>query len=186
MPSTGRHVMRARPAIALLTAALALCPVVAASAADNEPSKDVAVSNVFLRDSSLDQSFPLGVGVAVAFRSGPISLLAELSHSRTTIENGASTVSRGVTGVMGGARLSGRGRTMAFLQLLTGIVRVTDELSTLAANNAALQIGGGGDIALGAIVGLRLQANYRVVLGLGGVHSEPGGAVGLVFFLGER
>jgi hypothetical protein len=147
----------------LLTLVLLLPRPVAAQAARQ---LEVSAAYIYIRDPTVDVTFPAGwsVGVAKGVR-GWLSIAGAYDDSRKTIPTVAGDVTLGVRTLMAGGQASARlGRATEFAQVLFGVVHATGAAFGVseASTHGSVQAGAGIDYPLARKAALRVELDYRV------------------------
>ena len=121
---------------------------------------------VYVRDSTVDVTFPAGWNIGVSKGLGSwLSMAAEYGDSRRTIPSVAGDLTLGIRTVVAGGRASARlGRATEFGQLLFGVVHASGNAFGVseASTNACVQAGAGLDYPLTRKVAFRVELDYRV------------------------
>ena len=150
-------------------AALVLVCAPRSARAQPTGSVDLSAAYVYLRDPTVDVSFAAGWNVGASLRIHEwLSVAAEIDDSRKTMSTVAGDLSLGVRAFMAGARASAKlGRAVEFGQVLLGAARASGTAFgvTEAHTHPSAQIGAGIDYPLHRGVALRVELDYRVVLG---------------------
>jgi len=164
--------------------------------AQQTPRFDVAGSYSFLRDTDRAQNFP-GWAVAAAGNVNTwASIVAEVGGGYTTCRNCqrgpfASQTFRGrdlnlrVLTYMGGPRVSGRmvSAVTPFAQVLFGGSHLSGGIEWDGALNTGFtyQPGAGVDVRVGPRLGVRIQADYRIIRTTGHNNNQSRVLTGVVY-----
>jgi len=184
---------------------MALCVLLSGAAplrAQDTPRFEIAGTYGFMRDSDRGQNFPAGWAVAAAGSANSwIGVVAEVGGGYTTCRNCqrgpfASQAFRGqdlhlrVHTYMGGPRLTARAlpAVTPFAQVLLGGAHLSGGIEWDGALNTghAYQPGAGVDLRIGPRVGLRIQADYRIIRTTGHNNNESRVLTGVVYNFGSQ
>jgi hypothetical protein len=126
-----------------------------------------------MTDSLSSESLPAGWVAAGAYRLGDVSLVAEAGGHYKTTDGGRDLR---IHNFMGGLRFARdrNQRAVPFGQVLVGVACYGGTTLTfgLTSKRLAVQPGAGVDVALGDVVGVRVQGDYRYVGSKGGGKSS--------------
>jgi hypothetical protein len=150
----------------VLLVALALLCLPRPAAAQGARPLEVSAAYVYVRDPTVDVTFPVGwsVGVSKGVKSW-LSIAGAYDDSRKTIATVAGDLTLGVRTVMAGGQASAKlGRATEFGQLLFGVVHATGSAFGVSesSTHASVQGGAGIDYPLIRNVALRVELDYRV------------------------
>jgi opacity protein-like surface antigen len=128
------------------------------------PRYELSAEYVFLSDLDLDLNFPFGANFSFARNFNPsLAVVGEVGASYRS-EQGASLT---LWDFLGGARFSRRsdGNLTPYVEVLGGLARAiaTGGGLSAAANDPAVQAGGGVDLKIKENAAIRVGADYRVI-----------------------
>jgi len=143
------------------------------AAAQTARALDVSAAYVYVRDPTVDISFPAGwsVGIAAGVRTW-LSVVGEYDDSRKTISTAAGDLGLGVRTVMGGGRISGKlGSATEFGDVLVGAVRASGSAfgASESSTHFSAQAGAGIDIPVARKLAIRGEIDYRIFVSSRGV-----------------
>lgn len=159
-------ILSSRSAVLLLGVALTALPRVVR--AQNAPPLEISAVYTYVRDPTVDITFPRGWGVGVAMQlHGWLSLVGEYDESRKTISTIAGDLRLGIRTASAGGRVSGKlGRAREFGQLQLGLVHSSGGAfgASEADTHVCAQAGAGIDVPVARRVSLRAELDYRMFL----------------------
>jgi hypothetical protein len=131
---------------------------------------EISAAYTYVRDPSIDVTFPAGwsVGVAKGVNSW-LSIAAAYDDARTTTSTFVGDLRSGIRTTMAGGKASAKlGRFTEFGQLLVGVGHESGSGFgvTVSSNHFCTQAGAGVDAPLSSKVAIRVELDYRVF----GVH----------------
>jgi hypothetical protein len=127
---------------------------------------EISTGYVYVRDTTVDVTFPAGWSIGVSKGLGNwLSIAAAYDDGRKTIPSVAGDLTLGVRTIVAGGQASARvGRATEFGQLLFGVVHATGDAFGVseASTHACVQAGAGLDYPLTRKVAFRVELDYRV------------------------
>ena len=154
-----------------LIAALAVLCLPRLGAAQVPRPLEVSAAYVYVRDTTVDITFPAGWNVGVSKGvTNWLSVAAAYDDSRKTVPTVAGDLGLGVRTIMVGGEASARlGRATEFGQVLVGVVRASGTAFGIseASTHACVEAGAGIDYPIAGRVALRVELDYRVFFGHG-------------------
>ena len=162
------------------------------AAAQPAPKAEVSFGYVLLRDQDIyRETFPLGWNVDVALRLNTrLTIVGEVGGAYRNLDLLGSAFDLSVHTLLAGPRLSAwrSGRLSTFGQVLVGDARVRGSVfgETGSTTVLALQPGGGVDVRLTDLLGVRIAGDYRRLLAEGADEKEFRFVVGAVLRAGRK
>ena len=175
-----------RPWCVLAGALVAFAPLPAA--AQDPPKIEFAAGYSLLHDTDLSENLPAGWFASVGATVSPmIAVVGEVSGNYKTISSSGVDVSTKVHTFMGGPKLFVRqGAVTPWAQVLVGAATGSGSASVYNVNvsdsstNFAIQPGGGVDIDVKEMFGVRAGANWRLIRSEGATSKELQIVAGIV------
>lgn len=139
---------------------------------------DVAAGYLFMHDQDISENFRRGWVVSGAGNvTGWLRLVGEVGGSYKTLDLLGEPPKLRVYTYMGGPRLTARvpSGVAPFAQVLFGAARASSSVLGVgdSVTDFAYQPGGGVDVRLGPMVGVRLEGDYRIIRSEGRNGKEP-------------
>jgi len=154
----------------ILSTALVMTLLPRVAGAQTATPFEISAAYTYVRDPSIDLTFPAGWSVGVAKGvNGWLSVAAAYDDARTTTSTFVGDVRTGIRTTLAGGRASAKlGRFTQFGQLLVGIGRESGSGfgATVSSTLFCTQAGAGVDAPLSRKVAIRVEFDYRVF----GVH----------------
>lgn len=160
-----------------------------AAAQQPAPRLDVSVGYVVVRDQDIyGRTFPVGWNVDVATRmTRRLKIVGEVGGAYGNLDVLGTRFDLNVHTLMAGPRLSGwqSGRLAPFAHILVGGARNMASVfgESSSTTMLALQPGGGVDVRLTDLIGVRIGGDYRLILSSG---AEFRVVIGAVFAVGKK
>jgi hypothetical protein len=151
------------PPVALLLVGMLMSPV-AAHAADT-PRLEVAAGYAFLHDEDISENFPWGWIASVEGNvTSWLRLVGEVGGSYRTLPDSIDPPRLTVYSLTGGPKFTARsyGRIVPFAQVVFGAALSSSGVGDWDAD-FAYQPGGGIDMNFNPHIGVRLEADYRII-----------------------
>jgi len=163
-----------------------------AAAQQPTPKVEVSLGYVVVRDQDIyRETFPLGWNVEVATRwTRRLNIVGEVGGAYRNLDLLGTRFDLSVHTFMAGLRLSGwqRGRLAPFAHILGGGARVGARVFGEGGSSTmlALQPGGGVDVRLTDLVGVRIGGDYQLILSGIRPDIEFRVVTGAVFRVGRK